>query len=420
MRSLKKAAWGLMRLGIGFGIVAFLLISINNSSSLIEFAVPACDVSVDAVYRDAGGAIDGPLMVVDSVTAETTLRVVGKVSRKVTIPATGTLLRVDGEGPDSVSWTEAHQSAYGLRLMGEAFRGAWENRLFLFCAAGLFFGCLCLCTTRWKLILDAHDIHLSWRATLALFMTGQFFNAFMLGATGGDVIKAYYVARKTSHRKTEAVTTVVIDRTVGLVALILLALVVMLFRIRYVLSDPRMLYGLAFVGILAAGIVGGSTAMLLAQRYRNRWNWLRAVLNTRIGSVFERVFESFYLSLTHPVLLLKVLPLSILNHCLFIMLMFSLAKALELGLSLTDVFTVGPIIAVIGAVPITPGGLGLREFAAVTYLGVVGVSATSAMPLSLLLYATMLLWSMVGGVVFLLGSASDKAALKDARADDCG
>jgi uncharacterized membrane protein YbhN (UPF0104 family) len=102
----------------------------------------------------------------------------------------------------------------------------------------------------------------------------------------------------------------------------------------------------------------------------------------------------------HPVLLLKVLPLSILNHCLFITLMFSLAKALELGLSLTDVFTVGPIIAVIGAVPVTPGGLGLREFAAVTYLGVVGVSATSAMPLSLLLYSTILLWSWWAGWCF--------------------
>jgi hypothetical protein len=53
----------------------------------------------------------------------------------------------------------------------------------------------------------------------------------------------------------------------------------------------------------------------------------------------------------------------------------------------------------------------------VTYLGVVGVSATSAMPLSLLLYSTILLWSMVGGVVFLLGSASDKVALQEIRTE---
>ena len=48
------------------------------------------------------------------------------------------------------------------------------------------------------------------------------------------------------------------------------------------------------------------------------------------------------------------------------------------------------------------------------------MSATSAMPLSLLLYATMLLWSLVGGVAFLFGSSSDKAALKEVRAENGG
>ena len=44
----------------------------------------------------------------------------------------------------------------------------------------------------------------------------QFFNAFLLGSTGGDLLKAYYAARETHHKKTEAVVTVFVDRIIGL------------------------------------------------------------------------------------------------------------------------------------------------------------------------------------------------------------
>jgi uncharacterized membrane protein YbhN (UPF0104 family) len=74
-----------------------------------------------------------------------------------------------------------------------------------------------------------------------------------------------------------------------------------------------------------------------------------------------------------------------------------------------DYLSLGPTINAVGALPITPGGLGLRELAAVTYLGIVGVPAVKAMPLSLMLYATMLFWSLFGGVVFMLSSGKKPA-----------
>ena len=51
----------------------------------------------------------------------------------------------------------------------------------------------------------------------------QFFNAFLLGSTGGDLLKAYYAARETHHRKTEAVVTVLVDRLIGLFSMLALA-----------------------------------------------------------------------------------------------------------------------------------------------------------------------------------------------------
>ena len=56
--------------------------------------------------------------------------------------------------------------------------------------------------------------------------------------------------------------------------------------------------------------------------------------------------------------------MSVVNHVLHIVLLFFLALALSLGLSFMDLLTVGPLIAVICAVPVTQGSLGFRKFAA--------------------------------------------------------
>ena len=48
---------------------------------------------------------------------------------------------------------------------------------------------------------------------------------------GGDLMKAYYAARETHHKKTEAVTAVFVDRLVGLWAMLLFAGAMMLLNV---------------------------------------------------------------------------------------------------------------------------------------------------------------------------------------------
>ncbi|MGB4256994.1 MAG: lysylphosphatidylglycerol synthase transmembrane domain-containing protein, partial [Phycisphaerae bacterium] len=76
---------------------------------------------------------------------------------------------------------------------------------------------------RLKWLLAVHDIHLSiWKALKFTFVSNFLIHALPLGTSGGDALKAWYVARETPH-KHEAVTTVFIDRVVGVVGLVLLS-----------------------------------------------------------------------------------------------------------------------------------------------------------------------------------------------------
>ena len=71
------------------------------------------------------------------------------------------------------------------------------------------------------MLLGVHGVHLSYWRIFELTMIGQFFSAFLLGTTGGDVIKIFYAARAVPQRRAAVAFTVIVDRVIGLVALLL-------------------------------------------------------------------------------------------------------------------------------------------------------------------------------------------------------
>jgi len=73
---------------------------------------------------------------------------------------------------------------------------------------------------RWWILLKVQQINLSmWRVS-GLFLIGMFYNQFLPGGTGGDLIKSYFLLKETPGKATGALLAVVFDRMVGLVALI--------------------------------------------------------------------------------------------------------------------------------------------------------------------------------------------------------
>ena len=66
----------------------------------------------------------------------------------------------------------------------------------------LSLGCAFLLQTeRWRRLLRVQEINLGWWRTLRVYLIGAFFNLFLLGATGGDIVKIYYAMRETVFQK---------------------------------------------------------------------------------------------------------------------------------------------------------------------------------------------------------------------------
>jgi len=82
---------------------------------------------------------------------------------------------------------------------------------------------------RFKILLAAQHIRMSFGDSVKLAFAGNFLNfAAPLGSNAGDVFKAYFVSLHTT-RKTEAVTTVLLDRIIGLATLVLVVAAIAVF-----------------------------------------------------------------------------------------------------------------------------------------------------------------------------------------------
>ena len=263
-------------------------------------------------------------------------------------------------------------------------------------AATLFLG-----VVRWRMVLEAQGLHLPFRRATEISLVAHFFNSFLLGSTGGDLMKAYYAARETHHKKTEAVVTVFVDRLVGLWAMLLFAGMMMLPNLQTIRqSHVATLASLLILGMLALC----SFIALLAFRggVSRRWSgariWLRRLPK---GASLERSLDSCRLFGKQHLFLTRTLLISMILNVVCVLQWQAVGYGLGLRIPPLTMLAFVPTVICIAALPLTPSGLGVRETLFVNMLNSPNL-ATSALTLSLLAYAGSLCWSLVGGVVYLL------------------
>lgn len=256
---------------------------------------------------------------------------------------------------------------------------------------------------RWRMVLAVQGLQLDFVRTTEISLVAQCFNSFLLGSTGGDLMKAYYAARETHHKKTEAVTTVFVDRLIGLWSMLFFAALMMLPNWKLLVDHER----LGAMAVLILAMLGACSAILaiafwggVSKRFPAAREYLRRLPK---GELLERSLDSCRQFGSRRTFLITALLLSLVLNVVCVLQALVLARGLHLEISSLALFVIVPIIICISALPITPSGLGVRENLFVLMLAVpeINVPATPALSLSLLVYAGSLFWSVVGGLVYL-------------------
>jgi hypothetical protein len=115
---------------------------------------------------------------------------------------------------------------YGPPALWQTLRSVQPGSLAL--SFALMGGTLLVGVIRWRTVLRVQGLGLPFTRAAEISLVAHFFNSFLLGTVGGDVMKAYCAARETQHKKTEAVVTVFVDRVIGLWAMLVFATVMLI------------------------------------------------------------------------------------------------------------------------------------------------------------------------------------------------
>ena len=255
---------------------------------------------------------------------------------------------------------------------------------------------------RWRMVLRVHGLDLSLGRATEISFIAHFFNSFLLGSTGGDLLKAYYAARETHHKKTEAVVTVVVDRLLGLFAMLVFACLMMVPNLSLLHRHNRLaaLAGVILLMTASCGLVIGLSfwggISRLWPRSRERLRKLPK------GELLEQCLDACREFGRDRAFLWKSMGMSMLLNLVCVLQLLALANGLKLNISPLALGVIVPMIICVSALPVTPSGLGVRENLYVLMLAVpeLNVAATQALSLSLLAYAGTLFWSLLGGMVY--------------------
>jgi glycosyltransferase 2 family protein len=298
------------------------------------------------------------------------------------------------------------QARGDLSKLADTLHTAAANWPFLLIGLTIFFFCMVLCMCRWDVLLKAQGVTVPPGRVLVLYFIGQFFNSFLLGSTSGDIIKAYYAAKETSHKKTEVVATIFVDRAIGLLSIIALMVVMMVLRFHFYMAHKETMMAMLFNTALLVGAVG-VVVLMLRRDLLERWSiFNRAGPQTRAGPIAQKAYNAFHACLGSRTVVVKTVSLSLVNHVGFVLCSYMLGTAVGIHLAFWDYLAVIPTIAAFTCIPVTPSGLGTREGASIYLLGIFGVPPSQAFMLSILTYFTLIVWAMVGGVIYMVYSYS--------------
>ncbi|MFH1904574.1 MAG: lysylphosphatidylglycerol synthase transmembrane domain-containing protein [bacterium] len=266
----------------------------------------------------------------------------------------------------------------------------------LLIAIGLYIVIVFIACLRWQELLKGQDIYLPFFKTLELNFIGLFFNTFMPSLTGGDVVKAYYVSKHTDKRL-EAATTVLIDRIVGMLALLTIGAVASL----YAISDPQIRKPaisivVFFLMITILCIVFFNKRLMKKISFTvKKERWQKAVVS------LKRVYSAFYIYRSKKALLAEVFLMSIVIQIMSILINYQIALGLGLNVSMKYFFLFIPIIATISVVPITFAGWGLGESMYKYFFGLVTGACGLAVTMSIIIRLIVLILNLFGGIFYI-------------------
>jgi hypothetical protein len=227
------------------------------------------------------------------------------------------------------------------------------------------------------------------------YFVALFAGQFLPAAIGGDAVRVVELGRRT-HDAPEAVASVLIDRLVGLVSLVLLAVVAVLVG-----------GSTARAGVIAAeAAFGAAAALMLALLFSSRLRgavarFLEPRAAGRRLAAGQRFYDALHSYRAHRGTLITVGLLALAVQAARIGVIWMLARALGLHVPASVILLAGPVVFAALALPVSLNGIGVREAVFVYFLHG-HATRPEAIALGLAFFAVGTLTALGGAVILVV------------------
>ena len=245
---------------------------------------------------------------------------------------------------------------------------------------------------RWYILLNGKNAAITFSKVIRLTFTSLFIGTFMPGGT--DLVRIYLLSKTTSDLAL-AFSSMLVERVLALLALFALVL----FGLLATPSGlPSMIGYAAWLGLMLLGL---GCLTFMHPKFRGVTNHLLTgqfftPVRIRLAKVYNRL-DAYSIQ---PWLIVWSFVLAFSLQILRVGCTVIGAWGLGIQLPLMTFVVIVPIIFLIALIPISIGGLGVREAAFVSLLGLVEVKAEAAFTLSLLLYVISILTTLPGAFFY--------------------
>ena len=263
-----------------------------------------------------------------------------------------------------------------------------------------------IATVRWQILLRIQGITLRWVRAFGIVMIGLFFNMFLPGLIGGDAMRLYFVFKCAPRQKTRATLSVAMDRILGMLSILFLAGLSVAVRFGWLSRSGATLHivylvvVLLGVGCVCVLLLFGAVRFGLLRKLPKRMPFRAAI--TESGKALQ-------LYGAHLGLMSIGFAITVVAHLIYYLSFYCAAQSLQgtrsASLSLTDILSIMPLVNTVTALPISFGGVGVRETLFQELLGnLAHVPPAIAAITASLGFVIQASWGLLGAAIYLVSS----------------
>lgn len=255
----------------------------------------------------------------------------------------------------------------------------------IFLAISMFFVLLLylIRTYRWEILLNSIGVHRSFVDLFKVLMIGTFYGLFTPGKVG-ELGRAYHLAEK----KSATISTILVEKLIDIVVLIVAS----------ILTINIFFYDYKFFKYFILACAIGTLAFSLAMMNKRFISMCAKPLKIKEDDVSLYVY-SFLLLLKDRQAIYKTTLLAIVYYLVAYIFAYFLLLSLNIG-SLGIIAL--PIIILMGNVPVTISGVGVRESVGAACFVMLGMSSAEGLSFSMLLFLSMILLPGIFGYLMVI------------------